>query len=156
MVNGYTVNILRNIMLVLMFRQFGGMSAVVELHSSYGLPSSRLCRTRFIQFEGSGVTESAYTKIYIQNSQSDFAISIARKQTCMQKWKLILSINLENRSFAVVVGSIKGRVAVKSCYLKVLGTKKLSFTLCNLNLPSFSNVHLPVIWLASVVLYQVT
>jgi hypothetical protein len=74
----------------------------------------------------------------------------------MQKWKLILSINLENRSFAVTVGSIKGRDAVKSCYQKVLGTKKLSFTLCNFSLPSFLNIHLPVMWLASVVLYQVT
>jgi hypothetical protein len=66
---------------------------------------------------------------------SDFVIGIARKHTCMQKWKLILSINLENRSFAVTVGSIKSRVAIKSCYLKVLGSKKLSFTLCNFNLP---------------------
>ena len=70
-------------MLILIFRQFGGISDVVELHSSYGLPSSRPWCTCFIQFKGSGFTESAHTKIYIQNSQSDFGVCIARKQTCL-------------------------------------------------------------------------
>ena len=71
-------------------------------------------------------------------------------------WKLILSINLESRSFAVIVGSMKGRGAVKSRCLELLGTKKSSFTLCDFNFHSFFNIHLPVMWLASVVLYQVT
>lgn len=95
-------------MLILMFRQFGVMSPVMELHSSYDLPSSRPWCIHFIQFKGSGVTESAYTKIYIQNSQSYFAICIARKQTCMQKWKLIFSINLEKEKFCSHIGQYKG------------------------------------------------
>lgn len=139
-------------MLVLMLRQFGVMSPVMELHSSCGLLSSRtytqcIC---FMQFKGSGVTEFACTKIYIQNPQSDFAICIARKQACVQKWKLILSINLQKQKFC----SHKGQSCSKISLSGSAGEIKTS--LCDFNLPSFFNVCLPVLWLANLILYQVT
>lgn len=75
--------------------------------------------------QGSGVTETACTKIYIQNSESDVANYIASKQKCMQKWELILSLNLEKYRFCSHSRQHKGQNFSKISLTGSAGDQKI-------------------------------